>query len=55
MKRPVVLIVTRRTVRKNKYIDYVGEYHLELLIRLRILPVMVPVSILPAPASNILS
>ena len=38
MKRPAVLVVTRRTTRKNKYIDYVGEYHLELLIRLRILP-----------------
>jgi gamma-glutamyl-gamma-aminobutyrate hydrolase PuuD len=43
MKRPVVLIPTRRTIRKNKYIDYVGELHLELLIRLRLLPVMVPV------------
>jgi gamma-glutamyl-gamma-aminobutyrate hydrolase PuuD len=43
MKHPAVLVVTRRTVRKNKYIDYVGEYHLELLIRTRILPVMVPV------------
>ena len=43
MKRPSVLVVTRRTVRKNKYIDYVGEFHLALLIRLGILPVMVPV------------
>src|ERR1700733_13205221 len=43
MKRPVVLVVTRQTIRKNKYIDYVGELHLELLVRLRILPVMVPV------------
>src|ERR1700686_478828 len=43
MKRPAVLVVTRRTVRKNKYIDYVGEYHLALLIRLKTLPVMVPV------------
>ena len=43
MKRPSVLVVTRRTIRKNKYIDYVGEYHLALLIRLGILPVMVPV------------
>ena len=40
---PVVLVVTRRTVRKNKYIDYVGEFHLALLIRLGLLPVMVPV------------
>jgi gamma-glutamyl-gamma-aminobutyrate hydrolase PuuD len=43
MKRPSVLVVTRRTVRKHKFIDYVGEYHLALLIRLGILPVMVPV------------
>lgn len=43
MKCPVVIICSRRTTRKNKLIDYVGEYHLELLIRLRILPVIVPV------------
>ncbi len=43
MKRPSVLVVSRRTVRKHKYIDYVGEYHLALLIRMGILPVMVPV------------
>lgn len=43
MKRPAVLVVTRRTVRKHKYIDYVGEFHLSLLIRLGILPLMVPV------------
>jgi gamma-glutamyl-gamma-aminobutyrate hydrolase PuuD len=44
MKRPSVLVVTRRTVRKHKYIDYVGEFHLVLLMRLGILPVMVPVA-----------
>jgi gamma-glutamyl-gamma-aminobutyrate hydrolase PuuD len=43
MKRPSVLVVTRRTIRKHKYIDYVGELHLSLLIRLGMLPVMVPV------------
>ena len=43
MKRPLVLVVTRRTVRKDKLIDYVGEYHLELLLRLRTLPIMIPV------------
>jgi len=43
MKHPSVLVVTRRTARKNKYIDYVGEFHLALLIRLGILPIMVPV------------
>jgi len=43
MKRPVVLVVARRTTRGPRYIDYVGELHLELLIRLRILPLVVPV------------
>lgn len=43
MSRPAVVVVTRRTTRKNKYIDFVGEFHLELLVRLRLLPVMVPV------------
>lgn len=43
MPRPVVLVTTRRTVRKHKYIDYVGELHLQLLIQLGILPVMIPV------------
>jgi len=43
MKRPAVLVVTRRTTRKHKYIDYVGEFHLALLVRLNTLPVMVPV------------
>ena len=43
MKRPAVLVVTRRTVRKNKYIDYVGEFHLRLMVRLDILPILVPV------------
>jgi gamma-glutamyl-gamma-aminobutyrate hydrolase PuuD len=43
MARPVVLVTTRRTVRKHKYIDYVGELHLQLLVRLGALPVMIPV------------
>ncbi|MGD0962359.1 MAG: gamma-glutamyl-gamma-aminobutyrate hydrolase family protein [Candidatus Acidiferrales bacterium] len=43
MKHPAVVVVTRRTTRKNKYIDYVGEYHLALLIRMRVFPQMVPV------------
>ena len=43
MKRPSVVVVTRRTLRKEKYIDYVSEAHLALLIRLKMLPVMVPV------------
>jgi len=43
MKRPQVLVVTRRTIRKHKFIDYVGEFHLALLIRVGMLPIMVPV------------
>jgi putative glutamine amidotransferase len=43
MKRPAVLVVTRRTIRKNKFIDYVAEAHLALLVRLKTQPVMVPV------------
>jgi gamma-glutamyl-gamma-aminobutyrate hydrolase PuuD len=43
MNRPSVVVVTRRTLRKEKYIDYVSEAHLSLLIRLKLLPVMVPV------------
>jgi gamma-glutamyl-gamma-aminobutyrate hydrolase PuuD len=43
MSRPVVLVVSRQTIRKSKIIDYVGEFHLELLIRLGTLPVIVPV------------
>jgi gamma-glutamyl-gamma-aminobutyrate hydrolase PuuD len=42
-KRPKVVVVTRRTSRKNRLVDYVGELHLALLIRMRILPVMIPV------------
>lgn len=43
MKRPVVLITTRRTTRRIRYVDYVAALHLELLVRLRILPLIVPV------------
>jgi gamma-glutamyl-gamma-aminobutyrate hydrolase PuuD len=43
MKRPIVLVVTRRTSRKHKFIDYVGEFHLQLLMRVHTLPIMVPV------------
>jgi gamma-glutamyl-gamma-aminobutyrate hydrolase PuuD len=44
MTRPVVLVVSRRTTRKNKLIDYVGEFHLELLMRGGTLPIIVPVA-----------
>lgn len=43
MRRPRVLVVTRRTTRKTMWIDYVAEAHLNLLVRLGTLPVMVPV------------
>jgi gamma-glutamyl-gamma-aminobutyrate hydrolase PuuD len=42
MKRPAVLVVTRRTQRRTRYIEYVGEAHLELLLELKTLPVIVP-------------
>ncbi len=44
MKRPAVLTVTRRVIRKDKLVDFTGEYHLELLMRLGLLPVMIPVT-----------
>ena len=43
MKRPVVLTVTRRWLRKDKWVDFTGEFHLGLLVRFRLLPLMVPV------------
>jgi gamma-glutamyl-gamma-aminobutyrate hydrolase PuuD len=43
MKFPPVVVVTRRTLRKEKAIDYVSEAHLAFLIQLGIRPVMVPV------------
>ena len=43
MNRPVVVVVANRTTRKDKLIDYVGELHLELLVRLGTFPVIVPV------------
>lgn len=39
---PRVLIVSRRTVRKNKFVDFVGEYHLDLLVGYGAVPVIVP-------------
>ncbi|KAF5200620.1 hypothetical protein FRX31_009793, partial [Thalictrum thalictroides] len=29
---PRVLIVSRRTVRKNKFVNFIGEYHLDLIV-----------------------
>eukprot|EP00850_Spirogloea_muscicola_P020623 SM000222S06964 [mRNA] locus=s222:61252:63981:- [translate_table: standard] len=39
---PRVLIVSRRTVRKSKFVDFVGEYHLDLVVRYGAVPVIVP-------------
>ncbi|XP_010459023.1 PREDICTED: uncharacterized protein LOC104740189 [Camelina sativa] len=39
---PRVLIVSRRTLRKNKYVDFVGEYHLDLIVSSGAVPVIVP-------------
>ena len=44
MARAHVLVVTRRTTRKNRYIEYAGESHLENLIQAGLLPVMIPVA-----------
>jgi len=43
MKRPFIVVVANRATRKNKLIDYVGEFHLELLVKLGAAPVIVPV------------
>jgi gamma-glutamyl-gamma-aminobutyrate hydrolase PuuD len=43
MTRPAVVVVTRRSIRKNRLIDYVAELHLELLTRLGCRPVIIPV------------
>eukprot|EP01018_Ginkgo_biloba_P022505 Gb_23243 [translate_table: standard] len=39
---PRVLIVSRRTVRKNKFVDFVGEFHLDLIVKYGAVPVIVP-------------
>ncbi|KAJ7943113.1 Class I glutamine amidotransferase-like superfamily protein [Quillaja saponaria] len=39
---PRVLIVSRRTVRKDKFVDFVGEYHLDLIVKYGAVPVIVP-------------
>ena len=44
MSRPLVVVVANRTIRKNKLIDYVGEFHLDLLLTLGVTPVIVPVA-----------
>jgi gamma-glutamyl-gamma-aminobutyrate hydrolase PuuD len=43
MNRPVVVVVANRATRKDKLIDYVGEFHLDLLVQLGTFPVIVPV------------
>jgi gamma-glutamyl-gamma-aminobutyrate hydrolase PuuD len=43
MTRPVVLVTTRQTMRGPRYIEYVAELHLDLLLRLGTLPMVMPV------------
>jgi gamma-glutamyl-gamma-aminobutyrate hydrolase PuuD len=43
MRWPAVVVTTRRTARGIRYIDYVGELHLEILLRLRTRPIVAPV------------
>ena len=43
MNRPVVVVVANQTIRKDKLIDYVGEFHLELLVQCGTFPLIVPV------------
>jgi gamma-glutamyl-gamma-aminobutyrate hydrolase PuuD len=40
---PTVVVVSRRMIRGSRLVDYVGELHLHLLLRLRLLPLIVPV------------
>ncbi|PRQ40290.1 putative gamma-glutamyl-gamma-aminobutyrate hydrolase [Rosa chinensis] len=42
MVLPRVLIVSRRTLRKNKFVDFVGEYHLDLIVSYGAVPIIVP-------------
>jgi gamma-glutamyl-gamma-aminobutyrate hydrolase PuuD len=44
MGRPRVLVVTRRTTRKTRQIEYVGVAHLENMLEAGLLPVIVPVA-----------
>ena len=39
---PRILIVSRRHMRKDKFVDFVGEYHLTLILRYGACPVIVP-------------
>ncbi|KAK4755165.1 hypothetical protein SAY87_008922 [Trapa incisa] len=39
---PRILIVSGRSVRKNKFVDFVGEYYLDLIVGYGAVPVIVP-------------
>eukprot|EP00287_Rhodomonas_sp_CCMP768_P027754 CAMPEP_0202853074 /NCGR_PEP_ID=MMETSP1389-20130828/90296_1 /ASSEMBLY_ACC=CAM_ASM_000865 /TAXON_ID=302021 /ORGANISM="Rhodomonas sp., Strain CCMP768" /LENGTH=454 /DNA_ID=CAMNT_0049531613 /DNA_START=104 /DNA_END=1468 /DNA_ORIENTATION=+ len=39
---PRILVVSRRHVRKGKYVDFVGEYHIDLLQEFGAAPILVP-------------
>eukprot|EP00899_Mesostigma_viride_P026707 jgi/Mesvir1/7220/Mv19038-RA.1 len=40
--KPRILVVSRRHKRKDKYVNFVGEYHLELILKNGAVPVVVP-------------
>eukprot|EP00871_Galdieria_phlegrea_P005256 jgi/Galph1/5731/GphlegSOOS_G4333.1 len=39
---PRVAVVSRRHIRKNKFVDFVGEYHLDLIVKNGAVPLIVP-------------
>mmetsp|Transcript_2888 Transcript_2888/g.9735 ORF Transcript_2888/g.9735 Transcript_2888/m.9735 type:complete len:152 (-) Transcript_2888:962-1417(-) len=39
---PRIVIVSRRHLRKNKQVDFVGEYHIDLLQRYGAVPILIP-------------
>ena len=39
---PRIQVVSRRYERKNKWVDFVGEYHLELILRFGGVPIILP-------------
>lgn len=41
-RQPVILTVTRNYIRKNKIVQFSGNYHLDLLYQFGAMPVMVP-------------
>lgn len=42
MTLPRIAIVARRTVRKDKFVSFVGDYHLNLILQYNAIPVILP-------------